>query len=72
MPFSLQFRGDEEFLRRVVVLDVKNIRLAADLAVFDVVLAATRGLIHGSCVPFPAGRALETGFHGFRESIPQL
>ena len=42
---SFQFGGDEEFLRRGVVLDAKDIRFAADLAVFNVALAASGGLV---------------------------
>jgi hypothetical protein len=60
---SFQFGGDKEFLRRVVVLDVKNIRLAAYLAVFDVILAASGRFVHGTCIPFSAGGTLKTGFH---------
>ena len=61
---SFQFGGDEEFLRRGVVLDAKDIGLAADLAVFNVALAASGGLVDGRGVPFAAGGALETGLHG--------
>jgi len=64
---SFQFGGDEELLRRGVVLDAQDIRLAANLAVFDVVLAASGGLINGSSVPFSAGSALETGLHRLTE-----
>jgi hypothetical protein len=67
--FSFQFSGDEKFLRGVVVLDAKDIGLAANLAIFDVALAASSGLIHGGGVPFSARCALEAGFHG--ERIPQ-
>jgi hypothetical protein len=66
--FSFQFRGDEKFLRGGVILDAKDIGLAANLAIFDVALAASSGLIHEVGVPFSAGCALEAGFHG--ESIP--
>jgi len=57
------FGGDKEFLRQRVVLDLQNIRLAADLAVFYVLLAASGGLVDGSRVPYSAGGALEAGFH---------
>ena len=45
--FSLQFSGNEKFLRRVVVVNAQNIRLAADLAVFDVGLFASGRFIYG-------------------------
>jgi hypothetical protein len=68
---SLPFGGDEEFLRPIVILDAKHIRLATDLTILDIALAASSGLVHGSRIPFSAGRALETGFHGVGESTPQ-
>jgi hypothetical protein len=64
---SLKFGGDEKLLRRVVVFDVENIRLTADLAVFHVNLAAAGGLIYDGRIPFSARRALETGFHNSNE-----
>jgi len=64
---SFQFGGDEELLRRGVVLDAQDIWLAANLAVFDIVLAASGGLVNGSSVPFSAGSALETGLHRLTE-----
>jgi hypothetical protein len=67
--FSFQFSGDKKLLRGVVVFDAKDIGLAANLAILDVALAASSGLIHGGGVPFSARCALEAGFHG--ESIPQ-
>jgi hypothetical protein len=70
ISFSFQFSGNEEFLRRVVVLDAKHIRLAANLTFFDVTLAASRGLVHRSGVPFSTGGALKAGFH-YRQSIPE-
>ena len=60
---SFQFRGDKEFLRRVVVLDAQHIGLAADLAVFYVALSASGRLVDRGGVPFSAGGALESGFH---------
>lgn len=59
-----QFGADQELLRRRIVLDAQNVRLAADLAVFDVALPLPGRLVDGSGVPFSAGGALETGFHG--------
>jgi len=69
---SLQFSSDEEFLRRRVVLDTKYIGLAADLAIFDLALAASRRLIHGRDIPLSAGRALEAGFHTSSIHSPNL
>lgn len=62
----LQFGLDEEFLRRSVVLDAQDIRLAADLAIFHVALPAPSRLVDRSGVPFSAGSALESGFHHLR------
>src|ERR1700687_3473080 len=70
LPFSLQFRGNEKFLRRIVVLNPQHIRFTADLAVFHIALASSGRFVHRSCVPLSAGRALETGFQS-RESLPQ-
>ena len=64
---SFQFGGDEELLRRGIVLDAQDVGLAANLAVFDVVLVASGGFVNGSGVPFPAGSALETGLHRLTE-----
>src|SRR5271165_5683371 len=68
---SLQFGGNKEFLRRRVVFDAQDVRLAADLAVFDVALAASSGFVNRSGIPFSAGGALKTGFHGLSPSIQQ-
>ena len=61
---SLQFCGDDEFLRGQVEADVQDVGLATDLAVFDVRLATARGLVDDGFVPFPASGALEAGIHG--------
>jgi hypothetical protein len=68
--FLFQFGCDEELLPRRVVLHAQHVRLAANLAVFDVALPPSRGLIDGGRIPFSAGRTLETGFHD-AESIAQ-
>jgi len=60
---SLEFGGDKEFLRRIIVLHAQNVRFAADLAILDIALAASGGLIDGSGIPFAAGGALEPRFH---------
>ena len=58
-----QFCADEEFMRGIVVLDSQDIGLAADLAVFDVGLVASGGLVNRGDVPFSARGALEPRFH---------
>ena len=63
LNFLLKFRRHEEFLRRIVVFDVKNIRLAADLAILYVHLSTTRGFVDNSRIPFSAGGALKSRFH---------
>jgi hypothetical protein len=42
---------------------LKHVGLAADLAVFDVTLAASGGFVHCGDIPFTAARALKTRFH---------
>ncbi len=67
LNFLLKFRRHEEFLRRIVVFDVKKIRLAANLAVLYIHLAAAGGFIHHCGVPLSARGALETGLHNCNE-----
>ena len=38
----------------------ENIWLAADLAVFNILLPSARGFIHDSFIPLPTARALKT------------
>jgi hypothetical protein len=45
--FSLQFRSNKKFLRRVVEVNAQHIRLAAHLAILDVALAASGRFVHG-------------------------
>jgi len=59
---SFQFSRDKEFLRPIVILDAKNIRLATDLTIFDITLAASSGFVHGGRIPFSARGALEARF----------
>ena len=59
---SLQRGPYKELLRRRIVLHSKHIGFAADLAVFDIALPASRGFIHGRGVPLSATRTLKTGF----------
>jgi hypothetical protein len=61
--FSLQRGRDEEFLRGSVILNPQYIRLATDLAVFDIALPAPRRLVHRGGVPLSATRALVASFH---------
>ena len=64
----LEFGTDKEFTGGTVVLDSKYIRLAADLAVFDIGLAPSRGLVYRGHAPLTARRTLKAGFH--RRSLP--
>lgn len=65
---SFQLGCDEELLRGIVVFDSEYVRFAADLAVFDVGLAASGGLVNAGDVPFSARSALEAGFHFFEDN----
>jgi len=58
---------DKELPGRVVVLNAENVRLAADLAIFDVDLAAARGFVDPRRIPFTARSTLEAGFHVAKE-----
>ncbi len=60
---SLERSRDQEFLRRRIVLNPQHIGLTTNLAVFDIVLTASPGLIHCGGIPFAAAGALKTGFH---------
>jgi hypothetical protein len=60
---SLQFGPDEEALSVWGIRNLQYVGTATDLAVFDVALNATGGLVHRSLIPFAATRALKTGFH---------
>ena len=64
-----EFRCDEELGGGIVVLDSQNIRLAADLAIFNVALAATGGFVDRSDVPLSTRSALETRFHSFESQF---
>jgi len=46
-----------------LVLDVEKVGLAADLAIFDVVLPPSRGFVDRGQVPLAAAGALKTRFH---------
>src|SRR6202035_1095520 len=59
----LQRGGDEEFLRRRIVLDLQQVRLAAGLAVFDIVLPPPCGLINRGGIPFTATSTLKSRIH---------
>ena len=59
---TFKFGTDRILGRGHVPANVEHVRLAADLAVFDILLATTRGFIHGGLVPFPAPSALEACF----------
>jgi hypothetical protein len=58
-----QLRCDEEFPSSDVILDVQNVRLATDLAIFHVALAAAGRFIHRRHIPFATRGALKSRFH---------
>ncbi len=60
---SFQNRRDEEFLRCDVILDLQQVGLAADLAVFDVVLPPTCGFVNRGDIPLAAAGTLKASFH---------
>src|SRR5208282_144094 len=59
----LQCRRDEKLPRRRIIFHVQNIRFAADLAVFNVILPPAPRLIHGGNIPFAAAGTLKPCFH---------
>jgi hypothetical protein len=61
--YLFEFGGNTEFLQLIVERDVQDIRLTADLAVFDVLLPKSRGVVYLGVIPLAAACALETGFH---------
>jgi len=63
---SFQRRGDEKLLQRSIVFNAQHIRLAADLAVFDIVLPPSCGFVDRSRVPYSAARTLKACFHNKR------
>src|ERR1700686_338577 len=44
-------------------MGAQHVGLAADLAIFNVTLLPSRGVIHDDRVPFPAARTLIASFH---------
>jgi hypothetical protein len=58
-----QLGADEEPLSLGIPGDVQEVGLAADLAVFDIILADAGRLVHRGGVPFSATGALKPGFH---------
>jgi hypothetical protein len=61
--FSFQFRGDEELIRLRIPDGSQKIRLAANLAVFDILLTSTRGGVDGRFIPLATAGTLETCIH---------
>lgn len=57
---AFEFGGDCVGAGGAVPLDMEDVRLAADLAIFDVGLAAAGGLVDCGVVPLAAACALET------------
>ena len=68
MGWLLQLRGNQKLLEFRIPGDAQDTGLAADLAVFDVLLAASSGGINRGLIPHAAACALETGSHiSFRQ-----
>jgi len=67
LRFSFELRGNEKFLRGIVVLDPQHVRFAAYLAIFHIALPVPGRFIHGGRVPLATSRTLEAGFHGWKE-----
>lgn len=61
--YLFEFRRDLELLKFVIERDAQHIRLAADLAVLNVLLAETGRVINLSVVPLATACTLEAGFH---------
>jgi len=62
--------GNDELGGRMVPLNSQHVGLAADLAIFHVRLAPSRGFVDCREVPLSARRALKSRFHG-QKSLPQ-
>ena len=54
---------DHVFLRLLVPFQPQYVWLATDLAVFDIGLGSSSGIVDSGLVPLSATRALETGAH---------
>jgi len=59
----LELGGDPELLFFGIVFELKQVRLAANLAVLDVALTTSGGFVDVGHVPLAAAGALEAGFH---------
>ena len=64
--FRLELRGNGVVGGGAIPLDVKDVGLAADLAVFHIALPASGGFVDCGCIPFPTSRAVKAGFHDRR------
>jgi hypothetical protein len=58
-----QFRGNHKFILRSIVCDVKDVRFATDLTVFDIGLPPASRTIDRRLIPFATTRALKTITH---------
>jgi len=56
---------DHVFLRLLVPFQPQYVWLATDLAVFDIGLGSSSGIVDASLIPLSATGALETGTHCF-------
>jgi hypothetical protein len=63
LPSALAFRPNDELLWSWVEVDREQIGLAADLAVFYILLKRTRRLVDVGGVPLSAIAALEATLH---------
>ena len=57
---AFEFGADEKALVGSAPAQVEDVRLAADLAILDVLLAAAGRFIHGSFVPLSTARHIGT------------
>jgi hypothetical protein len=63
-PSTLAFRTNYKLLLSWVEADREQVGLAADLAIFHILLQRTRGLVNLGGVPLSAIAALEATLHG--------
>jgi hypothetical protein len=67
---TFQLCLDDKFLCRAIPADIQLIRLAANLAIFHVTLAATASFINYGLVPLPTSCALKSG--GLRHYVDSI
>jgi hypothetical protein len=67
----LQLRGDEELLDFVIPRHAQDIRFAADLAVFHVLLTPSGGRVYVRSIPLTTACTLEASYHRNSVRIPE-